>query len=234
MNAKSDATVLASGGSRTAWRAAWLLPLVAAQGYLVMGTQGAEAANAFPLSILITAVLLAITSYTDFRGRKIPNWASYPAALSGLSLGALVSLQQFYGAGPPSVVLGQIGFVSAVVGFSGIFLVSLAISSLTRGGAGDVKLAAAVGALMGPAFGIEMLAWGYVAAGAFVFGYVIYKSGPAGLVRMLGRRVLQSFAIGNTTRPSNAEMAVLGTPLAMAPFMALGALIASHPMGWTT
>lgn len=84
--------------------------------------------------LLIPLVLAAAVS--DLRGRRIPNWLTGSAALAGLLLNAWTG--------------GGHGLFSGV---SGLFLgLGLLIPFYAAGGmgAGDVKLMAAIGALLGP------------------------------------------------------------------------------------
>lgn len=80
-------------------------------------------------------VLLLISSFTDFKNQKIPNYLTFPSMLTGVIY--------YFISG------GITGFFFSLAGlFTGFFL--LIIPHVLGGmGAGDVKLLAAVGAFLG-------------------------------------------------------------------------------------
>jgi prepilin peptidase CpaA len=84
---------------------------------------------------VLLAVLLVAAVY-DVRFRRIPNWATMTGVVLGLALNAIIGL------GWPGVWFSLRGLG---LGF-GVYLVLYVIRAM---GAGDVKLMAAVGALVG-------------------------------------------------------------------------------------
>jgi Flp pilus assembly protein protease CpaA len=115
-------------------------------------------------ALVVTALLAAIT-IADLRTRRIPN----PLVL-GLLLWAAVQ----------SLWLGQPSFLGAALGLAaggGLFLV---LALLRRGamGAGDVKLAAALGAVLGYPLVVNGLLWGVIAGG--LAALVLLASGRLG------------------------------------------------------
>ena len=87
------------------------------------------------LQVVLLAVVLLAGVY-DVRSRRIPNWIS----LSGIVLG--IGLNSFLYRGLPGLTLALKGFG---LGF-GVYFVLYALHAM---GAGDVKLMAAVGSLVG-------------------------------------------------------------------------------------
>jgi prepilin peptidase CpaA len=85
--------------------------------------------------VLLLAVLVA--SVTDLRSRRIPNWLTVSALVLGFALNALVADSPLEG-----VWLAAKGFALA-------FALNLVMYMLHMTGAGDVKLLAAIGALVG-------------------------------------------------------------------------------------
>lgn len=84
----------------------------------------------------ITMAALVITLIYDIRVGRIPNWLTYPAMILGLAYHSYVSgLQGF--------LLSSGGLL---VGF-GVFISFYLLGGM---GAGDVKLMAAIGTLLGP------------------------------------------------------------------------------------
>ena len=118
--------------------------------------------DALKPAILIGAELLALTAgWTDFRSRRIPNWLTVPALLVGVVvntvLGGLTGLK--------TAVLG------AVVGLA-LLLPFVLLRSL---GAGDWKLAGALGAFTGPGHLVDLLLGSVFVAGLMALALVIYK-----------------------------------------------------------
>jgi prepilin peptidase CpaA len=93
--------------------------------------------------LLVSLVLIA--SVYDIRFRRIPNWL----VLTGLVLGV----------GLNTILGGWTGARSSLLGFAIAFLVYFPLYLLRGMGAGDVKLMAAVGSIVGAAnwFGIFMI-----------------------------------------------------------------------------
>ncbi|MBN1998112.1 prepilin peptidase [candidate division KSB1 bacterium] len=84
---------------------------------------------------ILTVGILLVVSYYDLKWRRIPNFLTLPA----IAVGLLSNL----------IYLGFDGFKSSAFGFllgGGIFLLLYILRAM---GAGDVKLMAAVGALVG-------------------------------------------------------------------------------------
>lgn len=91
--------------------------------------------------ILLVSLVLTASVY-DIRFRRIPNWL----VLTGLALGV----------GLNTILSGWTGARSSLLGFALAFLVYFPLYLLRGMGAGDVKLMAAVGSVVGAAnwFGI--------------------------------------------------------------------------------
>jgi prepilin peptidase CpaA len=98
----------------------------------------------------------------DVKSRRIPNFVTVSAAAIGLALWVVQSGWQ--GLGESLAGLGT-GF--------GIFLVPFMMGGL---GAGDVKLAAAVGAVMGARFALETCLYGAL-AGGLISSYHLLRTG---------------------------------------------------------
>src|SRR5215471_9472491 len=94
--------------------------------------------------LLSLALALAFTAaFFDVKQRRIPNWLTYPGMVSGLVLRGFL--------------FGWKGLIGAVEGFlllGGIMFLFYAVRAM---GAGDVKLMAAVGSLVGPTHGFVVL-----------------------------------------------------------------------------
>ena len=87
------------------------------------------------VEVVLLVVLLAAAVF-DVRYRRIPNWLTLGGVLMGIAMNAVI--------GPP---LAGVGFALAGLGVAfGIYVLLYALHAM---GAGDVKLMAAVGALVG-------------------------------------------------------------------------------------
>lgn len=110
---------------------------------------------------IVLILLLIGSAFTDLRYRKIPNLLTIPALLSGLVL-------QGIAAGGPGVLESFLGIGT------GFFLFLLPFISGAMGG-GDLKLAAAIGALKGWVFLLQAMVVSVAAGGILILAYAIYK-----------------------------------------------------------
>jgi prepilin peptidase CpaA len=116
---------------------------------------------------LALILLLGGAVYFDMKSRKIPNKITMPAVLVGIV---------WY-----SVSSGLNGFLYSISGFSlglAVFLLPFMMGGM---GAGDVKLLAAIGALMGWRFIFSSVLVAAIAGGFLAVLYLSYKKG---LVKM--------------------------------------------------
>lgn len=110
--------------------------------------------------------MLVVAAVIDVRTRRIPNWLTVPFLISGLAFHAAAG--------------GQSGAVSSLAGF-GLALLLFGPPCFMRAmGMGDLKLAAAVGAWIGPSqFVVAFIVTGIV-GGVIAAGYALWN-------RSLGR-----------------------------------------------
>ncbi len=86
---------------------------------------------------VLLAVVVVIAGYYDIRYRRIPNWLTLPCVIVGFALNAFLEPPVWHG-------LGDAG-----LGFALALLINFPLYLLHARGAGDVKLLAAIGALVG-------------------------------------------------------------------------------------
>jgi Flp pilus assembly protein protease CpaA len=106
-------------------------------------------------TVLGLAVALAlIAGWTDWRSRRIPNWLTVPGLLIGVSVNALIG--------------GWAGLKTSLLGAGlGLLLLLLPFVFLRSLGAGDWKLAGALGAFVGwevlvnLLIGLGLRGWGH-------------------------------------------------------------------------
>ncbi len=121
--------------------------------------------------------------------------------------------------------LGAIGLQQSLLGGIGCFVLMLVAYTLARGGAGDVKLAAAIGALIGFESGMLAIALSYILAGAVIAIWSIWSRGPWKLAMALGRLVGSAILPQWISCPNENDQSLLNTPVPLAGFFAVGTLI---------
>jgi prepilin peptidase CpaA len=123
--------------------------------------------------ILAGAVLLSLVAgWTDLRSRRIPNWLTVPGLLAGVAANTVLSGWS----GLKTSLLG------ALVGLA-LLLPFVLLRSL---GAGDWKLAGALGAFTGPAALVDLLLGSVWVAGVMAVALVIYKRRTLQTIRNIG------------------------------------------------
>ena len=125
-----------------------------------------------------SAAVMAGALYSDVKQGRIPNALTYPAILLGLALGFATG--------------GLEGFVSSLQGFGLGFLI-LFLGMMFGGiGGGDVKLAAALGALTGiSATALGLLYMGLL-SGVMALGIMIWKGKLLKSLRNMWRYIFTS------------------------------------------
>ena len=118
--------------------------------------------DSLKLIVLLPALALAlIAGWTDWRSRRIPNWLTVP----GFAVGILVNI----------LAGGRLGLKTSLLGAGLGLLVLFPFVMLRSLGAGDWKLAGAVGAFVGPDTMVTLLMGSVFVAGAMALLLVIYK-----------------------------------------------------------
>ena len=126
-----------------------------------------------PAVVLGGALVLAfIAAVTDFRSRRIPNWLTVPALVVGVTANSF-----FNGWGGLKTSL-----LGTLVGL-GVLLPFVLLRSL---GAGDWKLAGALGAFTGPGLLIDLLLLSIFVAGMMAVILIIYKGRVRETLRNIG------------------------------------------------
>lgn len=177
-----------------------------------------------PFPVLIVGVLVAVSfgaAVIDGRTGRIPNWLTVPSMVFGLVA---------HGLAHGSAALG--------LSFLGLFLTASVPWVFFHGsggraiGGGDVKLAAAIGALAGPTQGLEIEFAALLALAFLALARLIY-AGKLGHV--LGNVF---YLITNPVRPEAHRKAVAPeslTEMRMGPGVALGVLVvllSEHLQQW--
>ena len=125
------------------------------------------------LPILAGAVLLAlVAAWTDLRSRRIPNWLTVPALAIGIVLNAVLGSWS----GVKTSLLGVLVGLALLLPF--VLLRSL--------GAGDWKLAGALGAFAGPGELVNLLLGSVFVAGVMAAALIVYKRRVRETLRNIG------------------------------------------------
>ena len=203
---------------RTCWLCALFAPMILAVAWCT--SMHWLPANLGTVNGLVLLILLGACTATDLHSRRIYNWATYSAIYWAIGLN-IVGLT--YGDAMTSR-LGVQGLASCLQGAVGCFVLMLFAYSLARGGAGDVKLATALGALIGFEQGVWAIGVSYIFAGASVLLWSVWRQGPftlaVAMVRLLGSMLLPT----RISRPDEREKDLLRTPIPLAGFFAVGTL----------
>jgi prepilin peptidase CpaA len=112
------------------------------------------------IQILVAVVVLAAAA-TDIRSRRIPNWLTLSGVIAGIAANWTIS--------------GLPGLKTSLSGLALGFGVYFVLYCLRAMGAGDVKLMAAVGAIVGPASWIAVFFATAIAGGVLALVLMIRK-----------------------------------------------------------
>jgi prepilin peptidase CpaA len=139
--------------------------------------------------------VLAIATVTDLLLRRIPNWLTFPAMMAGLGLNVTQS--------------GHHGLLFSIGGLflgMGVFIIFYLMGGM---GAGDVKLMAAVGSMIGPRMVVTAALCTALAGGIYALA-VIALHPAARTVRAAATKTLMSFFYFRGVRDD--DLAVEGKP----------------------
>lgn len=121
--------------------------------------------------VLILWGVLTIAVITDLGWSRIPNWLTFPGMAAGVTAHSWSS--------------GVEGAVFAIVGLTvglGVFLVLYLMGGV---GAGDVKLLAAVGTLVGPYGALVSGIFAMALGGVYALGAMWYRWGSSEMITRL-------------------------------------------------
>ena len=124
--------------------------------------------------ILGPAIALALLAgWTDWRSRRIPNWLTVPGVFVGIAANVLMN--------------GLAGLKTSLLGAAFGLAVLLPFVFLRSLGAGDWKLAGALGAFVGWEVLVNLLMGSVLVAGIMALGLVICKRRFKQTLRNIGR-----------------------------------------------
>lgn len=217
---------------QTRWAAALALPLVAGPAWcLALAPTGHRFGT---LAGLVLLAVLTTSAITDFRWHKIYNWATYSAFLWALVINLAATLlatsesrNLLFEAAPMigPAALGGIGLKECLAGAAACFAFTLVGYHLSSGGAGDVKLAAAIGALLGFQQGLFAVAYSYIVAAVAIMIWSVWANGPTALVKAAARAIGSLLGPLWPFQPSSDDRALLWQPVPLGPYFAIGTML---------
>jgi prepilin signal peptidase PulO-like enzyme (type II secretory pathway) len=163
-----------------------------------------------------------VAAVTDLKYGKIFNWCTYPACAWGLAI-ALA------GAADERIAhrLGALQLGACLGGLAACLIAMLVVHSLTGGGMGDVKLAGALGSLLGATVGLHAILLTFVTAGVAVLGLSLARHGLATTVLAFAK-AYAPFVLPPGWRPAlrPTERSLLERRVRLGPFFAAGSALA--------
>lgn len=142
--------------------------------------------------IIVLTLLLSTAIYTDLRWSRIPNWLTLPT----MGIGIIVH----------SWVGGLQGALTSLAGLGvglGLFILPYACRAI---GAGDVKLMAAVGSIVGPFGAISVSLLSVMAGGVYALGAMSYQWGIVTTGRRLACATYGAVVTGGATGIGNLQL----------------------------
>ena len=160
------------------------------------------------VTFAVLAVLLAVSTATDLRERRIPNAVTVTGMLVGLVLG---------------LVQGQ--FAASLLGLGVALALGLPFFALGALGGGDAKLLGAVGALLGPISLVSVLLYAGLAGGALALLQAVRRGTIVPLLVRTLDLALWAVTLGRRgTRSSLDSSGAISVPYGVA--IAVGSLAA--------
>ena len=149
-----------------------------------------------------------VASIVDIRSRRIPNWLT--ATMAGVGIGLAAT-------GASGVSLG-----ASVAGFVLGLALMMPGHALGATGAGDVKLMAAVGAIVGPALVVSAFLFTAIAGGVLAIAIALRRRRLSATIAGTGRLIAAPGAAREEIKVANA-----GRRFAYGPAIAVGSVIAA-------
>lgn len=164
------------------------------------------------------AVALA-AAVTDWRTGHIPNWLTFPPMLAAPLLHGLAS--------------GVEGLTLSILGIGVCGLVPFIVFKLGGMAGGDVKLLAALGAVLGPFVGIEAQFISFIVAAIFALGRLAWEGKLLRTLGNTGRLAVNPFLPRKKRRDVPEEMLSqirLGTAIFVGTLIAV---LLRNPLLWS-
>jgi len=204
---------------RTSWIAASAFPLVVGPIWCLAWSPLHHWLGTLAGLVLVAA--LGTCAVTDVRGHRIYNWTTYSAFLWAMAINLAASVWPY---GSPAW-LGGVGIGQSLAGAGLCFLITLAGYHMSGRGAGDVKLATAIGALMGIHGGVFAVAYSYIVAAGAIIVWSAWMNGPLAIVKAALRTIGSVLGPLWPFPPTASDSALLIRPIPLGPYFAIGTLL---------
>lgn len=174
-------------------------------------------------SIALLAGLLAVASVFDVREGRIPNWLTFGGVGLALLLTLAASMAR-WGTGDDrsSTWLTTLTFPEALWGLTVTGTLPLMLYIAASGGAGDVKLAWAMGALLGWRDGSVAVLLAYVVAGCAGLIWLVLTGRIQALIAVTLRGLGHWLLPGRVAPPAAADTDTVNRKMGMSPYFAAG------------
>jgi prepilin peptidase CpaA len=114
--------------------------------------------------LVVMAPIVAVACYIDWRYHKVPNWTTFPLAITGL-----IAQTYFFGLWTRGEVIAQ-GLGPGLIGLVVGLVLLLPVYAIGGMGAGDVKMLAGTGAWLGWELVLASFIVGAVVGGIYSVG----------------------------------------------------------------
>lgn len=189
----------------------------------IWGASGLAAITSLGLAGAVLAQLLVVSVVADLKFRRIPNWATYTAFGWALLINLVGHLMPEHASW-----LGAVGIRESLAGGLGLLAIMFVIFSISGGGAGDVKLAACIGGLLGWELALNAILYSFVFAAAGMLCIAIWARGPVFVTNAFLRGV-GHLLLPTAIPPLDAsQRTMLAQKFPLAPFFAAGTLLAIY------
>ena len=171
-------------------------------------------------SLVLLSVILGVAVLSDLRFHRIPNALNLVGLVAGLML-------QTYSAGMHGLMAGALGASVGLGCYAPLYL-------LKGMGAGDVKLLAAVGALLGPTGAFYAAAGSLVAGGLGAILYVVWCALRASVTHLVQQGPAAAGASALVAlQLARRDRLPFALPIAVGSLLAYGYLAApDHSAAW--
>lgn len=179
------------------------------------------------VSVLMLLAVALVAAVEDLRDRRIPNWLTFCGVTISLIL-SLVSdgLRRTNGGQQFASVVADVSLMQALLGLVVVGILPLVLYATNSGGAGDVKLAWVIGAVLGIGQGIPAILSAYVLASAWGLVWLTLTGRLGTVIYVTLKSVGHCFLPRRVGSPAAQDWATVSDKVAMAPFMMAGILIA--------
>lgn len=247
MDAETTAIPAASEPSaRTPWLEIWggilgLSAVAATLALLVRASSGAGSGAAGPGLFLpiLCLIVLTVAAGFDAATNRIPNPLTYTAVIAGVILNCLALLLQQVAPRVASQWLGAVGPTQSALGlllFGGVGLIGVIFAGM---GGGDMKLLAAIGALLGLSRASDVLICGAAVAVVYALLNLLIAGRLNATCRVAASHLLNWLYLRRWTLTEDVETPASRRSIPLALPLLVGMLLAQTPavarlIGWLT